>query len=60
MDPAPPPPSLAGPPIMRPPDAREEKLHERGLFSVSRLWSNHTQQRKNIANHYLFPLYREE
>ena len=32
------------------PDPREEKLHQRGLSSVSRLWSNYTQKREDVGN----------
>ena len=35
---------------MRSPDPREEKLHQRGLSSVSRLWSNYTQKREDVGN----------
>ena len=35
---------------MRSPDPREEKLHQRGLSSMSRLWSNYTQKREDVGN----------
>ena len=31
------------------------KTHERGLSSVSRLWSSYTQKREDIRNQFLFP-----
>ena len=42
---------------MRSPDSRGEKLHERGLSSVSRLWSSYTQKREDVGNQFLFPFY---
>ena len=41
-------------------DSRGEKLQERGLSSVSRLWSSYTQQREDVGNQFLFPSYRGE
>ena len=35
---------------MRSPDPRGEKLHQRGLSSVSRLWSDYTQKREEVGN----------
>ena len=40
---------------MRSPDPRGEKLHQRGLSSVARLWSNFTQKREDVGNQFLFP-----
>ena len=40
---------------MRSPDPRGEKLHQRRLSSVSRLWSNYTQKREDVRNQFLFP-----
>ena len=40
---------------MRSPDPRGEKLHQKGLSSVSRLWSNYTQEREDVGNQFLFP-----
>ena len=39
---------------LRSPDPRGEKLHQRGLSSVSRLWSNYTQKSEDVGNQ--FPL----
>ena len=35
---------------MRSPDPRGEKLHRRGLSSMSRLWSDYTQKREGVGN----------
>ena len=35
---------------MRSRDPRGEKLHQRGLSSVSRLWINYTQKREDVGN----------
>ena len=43
---------------MRSPDPRGEKLHQRGLSSVSRLRSNYTQKREDVGN--LCPFLRGE
>ena len=40
---------------MRSPDPRGEKLHQRGLSTVLRLWSNYTQKREDVGNQFLFP-----
>ena len=32
-----------------------EKLHQRGLSSVSRLWSSYAQKREDVGNQFLFP-----
>ena len=40
---------------MRSPDSRGEKLHERGLSSVSRLRGSYTQKREDVGNQFLFP-----
>ena len=40
---------------MRSPDPRGEKLHQRRLSSVWRLWSNYTQKREDVGNQFLFP-----
>ena len=45
---------------MRSPDSRGEKLHQRGLSSVSRLWSDYTQKRKDVGNQFLCPFLRGE
>ena len=45
---------------IRSPDPRGERLHQRGLSSVSRLWSNYTQKSEDVGNQFLFPLYRGE
>ena len=42
-------------PICDPPDPRGEKIHERGLSSMSRLWSSYTQKREDVGNQFLFP-----
>ena len=39
---------------------RGEKLHEKGLLSVSRLWSSYTQKREDVGSKFLFPFLREE
>ena len=36
-------------------DPRGEKLHKRGLSLVSGFWSNYTQKREGIGNHFPFP-----
>ena len=43
---------------MRSPDPRGEKIHERGLSSMSRLRSSYTQNREDVGNQFLFPFYR--
>ena len=45
---------------MRSPDLRGEKLHQRGLSSVSRLWSHYTQKREDVGNQFLCPFLRGE
>ena len=49
--------SIVSPPPPPPPPlhSRGEKLHERGLSSVSRLWSSYTQKREDFGNQFLFP-----
>ena len=43
---------------MRSPDPRRGKLNQRGLTSVSRLWSNNTQKREDVGSQFLFPFQR--
>ena len=43
---------------MRSPDRRGEKLHQRGISSVSRLWSDYTQKREEGGNQFLCPFLR--
>ena len=42
------------------PDPGGEKLHQRGLSSVSRLWSDYTQKREDVGNQFLCPFLRVE
>ena len=41
-------------------DPRGEKLHQRGLSTVSQLWSNYRQKRQDVGNQFLFRFERGE